>query len=314
MLLSDFGAVPPITTFRPMLAPQEEPTRYKDYFKKLQYPLLGSIKYDGIRGAVRDALVMSRTWKPLPSYQVQDEFSIYEFADSEIIEGDPFSHDVYNRTQSHVMSADKPGELAMYVFDFIHPKALNLPFYQRLELAWKAFSGHDNVKVVEHVEIDNEDELLEFEEKALALGAEGIMMRNPVGIYKNGARCTFNEGLIYKLKRFEVIEAKVIGFEERMHNTNVQERDERGYAKRSSSKEGKVGSGIAGKLIVFYEGKEHPVAPGIFKHPELLDMWLNPHKYIGRYLKVKHFPKGAKDGLRQPRAMGWRDKMDMVKD
>ena len=39
--------------FKPMLAPGEDPLSYPDYFDKLQYPLLGSPKFDGIRCIIK---------------------------------------------------------------------------------------------------------------------------------------------------------------------------------------------------------------------------------------------------------------------
>ena len=80
-------------------------------------------------------------------------------------------------------------------------------------------------------------------------GYEGVMLRCPRSPYKQG-RSTFKEGYLLKLKKFLDDEAVVIGFEERLHNTNEKESDERVYAKRSSKKEGMVRANTLGSLIV----------------------------------------------------------------
>ena len=179
-----------IKRFRPLLAPQEDPISFPDFFKKLNYPLLGSAKLDGIRALPRDNVVYSRTMKPIPSYQVQDEFGCVQWGDGELIEGNATDPDVYNRTQSHVMSREKFGELTFHIFDFAAPQCLTLPYYRRLEKAQSHLASHQGVLVVDHFEINNEVELLEAEERILSLGYEGMMLRNPLSHYKTG-RGTF---------------------------------------------------------------------------------------------------------------------------
>ena len=99
--------------FKPLLSPREDPLSYPDYFKKLQYPYLCSPKIDGIRGIVDGNNIMrSRTWKPIPSIQVQEELTRIEFLDGELTAGNPWLPNIYNVTQSHVMSFDKPAGLS----------------------------------------------------------------------------------------------------------------------------------------------------------------------------------------------------------
>jgi len=296
--------------FRPLLPPRESPQSYPEFFQKIQYPLLGSAKYDGIRGIVKES-VMSRTFIPLPSLQVQDLFSEYKDIDAEIIEGNPTDFGVYNRTQSHVMSVDKPGDIHMYALDYTHPDVLHLPFYIRLEHLEIFVKDLPNVSLVEHTPIENEEELLAFEEEVLRKGFEGAMFKSPIKPYKNGPRCTFREGIIYRLKRFEDAEAVVIGFEEALTNLNTLEENAFGLAKRSTHKSGMVPAGRVGKIIAIFKGQKIDIAPGNFTHEELEEMLLNPARHKGRLLKFRYFLHGQKDKPRHPRAIGWRNKMDI---
>lgn len=299
-------------SFKPMLAPGEDPLRYPDYFKKLNYPLLCSPKYDGIRCIVKSRMCLSRTGKLLPSYQVQEVFSKYEHFDGELIEGSPYDFNVYNRTQSYVMSEDKPGDIRFYVFDYTHPDWLRQPFYRRLEKLEIELAkiNSEEIKNIEHIHVETYDDLLMYEEACLASGFEGIMMRDPVGYYKNG-RGTFREGLIYKLKRFREDEAIIIGFEEKMHNTNELQTNELGYAKRSSSKEGMKPANTVGNFICYYNDQEISVAPGAFNHDELQKIWNCKEEFIGELLKFRYFAHGVKDKPRQPRAVGFRSIIDL---
>lgn len=296
---------------RPLLAPREVPASYPSYFEKLQYPLEGSPKLDGIRGYVNDGFVLSRTAKPLPSAQVQCEFSHIPYLDSEIIVGSPTAPDVYNTTQSHVMSYDKPAdEIKMFVFDFCAPAWHSIPFYERHAHAGELIKNDSRFVLVPHTPINDLDELLAFESTCLEAGYEGIMLRNPVGIYKTG-RATFMQNIIYKLKRFIDTEGVIVGFEEQMVNMNEQTRDELGFAKRSSAKAGLVPGGTLGKFYVTWNGITISVGPGNFNHAERLNIWLNRELYLGKILKYRYFGIGMKDLPRHPRAIGFRDLMDM---
>jgi DNA ligase-1 len=297
--------------FKPQLAPREDPTSFPDYFKKLPFPLMCSPKLDGIRCIIDESLnARSRTWKLIPSNQVQNEFNHEAWTDGELISGPPTAHDVYNRTQSYVMSANKPGSLSYYLFDYCAPGWLLEPFYKRYEKVEQLCKTIDVFTLVEHEHIDNIEQLLEYEGKCLDAGYEGIMMRDPMGRYKCG-RGTFREGIIFKLKRYAEDEGRIIGFVERKHNTNEQTRDALGYAERSSAQAGKVGTGMLGKFLVHFEGQVEEIASGNFNHAQLKEIWENKESYIGKYVKFKHFPHGVKDKLRFPRATGFRDEMDM---
>jgi DNA ligase-1 len=251
---------------------------------------------------------MSRTFKILPSLQVQLEFGLEELNhyDGELIDGNPLDFDVYNRTQSKVMSEGKEGNIKFYVFDYTAPEFLNKPFYIRLE----ELKSRTNVELIEHIELNSYDELIEYETKCLQMGFEGIMLRNPISIYKCG-RGTFREGIIYKLKRFKDSEGLILDILPMMSNTNTLETDELGYAKRSYSKAGLVETAFAGRFIVWHEGQEIDVAPGSFSHEEREEILKDKDKYIGKHLKFRYFAHGIKDKPRFPRALGFRTLLDV---
>jgi DNA ligase 1 len=291
--------------FKPLLAPRESPSSYPDFFKELRYPLLCSPKIDGIRCLVKDNICMSRTFKPLPSFQLQTQFYDITDLDGEIVEGDLTDFGVFNRTQSHVMSEDKPGDLTYHVFDYIAEDALHWPFWERLDHLSKLISGKGTRKLVSHEFVESYDELVSYEDSQLLLGYEGLIMRDPFAPYKQG-RGTFKQGIIYKLKRFEDIEAMIVGFVEQNTNTNVQERDELGYAKRSSAKDGQVGAGTLGKFIVDFNGMDIAVNPGTFNHEQRKQIWDDQDFYKYKMLKFKYFSHGVKDKPRYANALGFR--------
>lgn len=300
--------------FKPLLAPNNDPLNTPDYLDKLRYPLLVSPKLDGIRCIVKDGRCKSRKMLDLPSTQVQHMFSKYEEFDGEILVG-PIDEQCYNRTQSHVMSRDKPGDLKFHVFDIADEDLAFVPFMTRFEMLKSVVAAfHDgNIIIVPHTLCNNKEELLIHEEKCLAQGYEGVMMRDPNGKYKWG-RGTFKEGIIYKLKRFQDAEARVIDFEEQYFNFNEAELDELGHTKRSSSKSGLMPGDTLGKFIVYYNEDFLPIPCGNLNHAERKYIWDNKEQYRNKLLKFRYFGYGVKNRPRMPRFIGWRDEIDVSTD
>lgn len=313
-------------SFAPTLAATLDPMKDPDVLSKIRFPPWVSPKYDGIRGVGRDGRLKSRTLLDLPSTQVQERFGHLTHFDGEVIAGDPCDgDDVYNRTQSTVMSKSKPhDDLRFYVFDWADPEMANAAYLARsavLEQAVKDL-GRDDVIFVQSEWVENLEEFLDAEARYIEMGFEGIMGRNPASGYEhrrgtlgNPKKPKDSDQCLMKLKRFEDFEAVIVGFIEQMTNTNEAGKDEFGRTKRSSSKEGKVPAGTLGLLLVEYgteDGADVAEIPcGVLKKHQRKHVWDNPHLYLGKYIKVRHFPFGAKTGLRLPRCVGFRDPMDM---
>lgn len=307
--------------FKPMLSPSNDPMKDPSFFAGLRYPLLCSPKLDGIRCIVKGGQCLSRTLLPLPSKQIQALFKDCINLDGEIIIGNETDADVYNRTQSHVMSVNKIADVAdikFRVFDTTDLLLCDDRFDIRLDVVKKLiystrgteWPSYKNVSFIQHTLCHSEEQLLAYEAAMLEQGYEGIMMRDPAGRYKHG-RGTFKEGLIYKLKRFQDDEATVIGFQQQMKNNNVEETDALGYSKRSTAKEGLIPVQTLGKFVVKYGDLELEIAPGILTAANRKEIWDNADKYVGKILKFRHFAYGVKDKPRFPRFVGWRTKEDM---
>jgi DNA ligase-1 len=298
--------------FKPLLCPGQEPLSYPNFFKELPFPLLASYKLDGIRCIVKGNYCMSRSFKILPSYQVQDEFSHYEHFDGELIEGCWTDPNVYNRTQSFVMSAEKIGNMHFHVFDYTPPELLNTHFEYRLEQLRKKFETYSvpYTSILEHKLIGNLTELYDFEEEALTMGFEGLILRNPKGIYKQN-RATWRDQIIFRLKRFKDNEGIITGFNEAFHNVNEAKEDALGYTERSYSKEGLVPANMLGSFVVRFEDQEIQVAAGAFNHDERIHIWKHREQYLNKILKFRHFAYGVKSKPRFPRAIGFRSEIDL---
>jgi DNA ligase-1 len=301
--------------FRLMLAPQDSPRTNPNFFNLIKYPLLVSPKLDGIRCVVKPkgsvAVAYSRKFLPLRSFQVQEDFTHALHLDGELLAGHPTEPNVYNKTQSHVMSFDKPGDLKFHVFDYCSTEYLDRPFGDRLckvreEVKKLNERGLSEYCVLEHNLVHNYNDLLELEAQYVEAGYEGLMGRWIGGKYKEG-RASMNEGIFFKLKRYEDTEGVLLDVLEGFVNDNAPEIDEQGYVKRSHAREGKTPSGMVGKFVVDFNGTAINVSPGNFTKDQLITILRDKEKYLGKYLKFKYMAYGMKDAPRSANAISFRE-------
>lgn len=290
---------------KPMLLPREMPD-----LDKITYPVYVTPKLDGIRCLIDKGVALSRTLKPIPNKHIQAWAKQWarelQGADGELIVGEPTSSTVYRDTNSFVMSHDKVGDFTFFILD--KWDIPNLIFYTR-ELV-KKLSIVPFAINVHSEEASGKDDVLFLEMSYINMNYEGIVLRNPKGIYKYG-RCTLKENNSFKLKRFVDDEAVIIGFEEEMHNGNEAGTNELGGTKRSSCKSGLTGKGSLGAFVCQTSDKvEFSVGTG-FTQQDRLDFWNNKEALMGSYLKYKYFPVGVKEKPRHPVFLGFRDSIDM---
>ncbi len=288
-----------MTTLKPLLASPAN-------LDLLTYPLYASPKLDGIRALMVGGRLVSRKLLDIPNKHVQALVrDLPNGIDGELIDGDPTAPDVYLRTNSLVMSNDKPigSSLQLHLFDVWDRPGT--PYTERyaelLGRNWGQFAC-----VLTQMIVSNRDELDAYEANAVAKGYEGVMLRSMHAHYKHG-RSTAKEGILLKVKRYEDSDAVIIGVEEEMHNGNEAERDNLGRTKRSTAKGGKTGKGTMGALVVrdLKTGVEFNIGTG-FTAADRAAEW-KP----GEIVKYKFFPVGVKDKPRHPVYLGRRSKLDL---
>jgi DNA ligase-1 len=291
---------------KPMLLPRETPN-----LDTLQYPVHVTPKLDGIRCLIKNGVALSRTLKPIPNKSIQEWANKHhlelEGMDGELIVGSPTSSTVYRDTNSFVMSIDKVGEFFFYHLDWWND--MDEPYFVRYQDVMVDTVPSNYRKVLSY-NAHSKEKLLELEEHCLEKGYEGIVIRNPHGLYKYG-RCTIKEANAFKLKRFEDDEAVIIGWEEEQHNGNNAETNELGRTKRSTKQSGLSGKETLGAFICkTRDGVEFKIGSG-FDAGDRQKFWENKSDLLGYIVKYKHFPIGVKDKPRHPIFLGFRNAMDM---
>lgn len=280
----------------------------------INFPIYISTKFDGVRAMVIDSVVYSRSLKPIRNNHVQKLFGKEEYNgfDGELIVGDIYAKDVFQKTTSGVMSHDGCPDVKFYVFDLWNLPDLDYESRQRVlqDLLLQDSTMSSVVYTMIHKchTVEDLDFFLKHEEK---VGGKGLIGRNPLGRYKYG-RSTPKEQFSMKFKFFKTEEFEVIGFTERMHNSNEQKRDELGYAERSSAKEGMIPMNTLGSLVLKYGDDTFNVGTG-FSDALRDEIWFNQEKYLGKLASIRYMSVGMDKLPRVPSFQGFRDEDDMSK-
>ena len=295
--------------FKPMLAPSES-LRPKDLLNLRGLPTLASPKLDGIRCCIINGVPLSRNLKPIPNRYINECLRNFPQLDGELLLRDADS--TFQDVTSAVMSRDGQPDFCLWAFDcFESPdKPFGFRFQQAREHVKReaAGSNRNRVALLEHSFFAHGEALQEYEQKCVDDGFEGIMLRSPTGIYKYG-RATLKEGTLIKVKRFHDSEAKVIAFEEEMHNANEAKVNALGLTERSTHKANKVGKNTLGKLVCTWQGMEIRVAG--FTDVEADRIWDSRPKFLGKMVKFAYQELTNEGAPRFPTFKGWRDKEDM---
>lgn len=289
---------------------------------KIKFPVLATPKIDGIRCLRINGYSVSRTFKRIPNKYIQQQMQgLPDGLDGELIINGEFQ-----KTTSGVMSRDGEPDFKYCVFDnTLSPVGVGYTYQERLSALSLMFNRTITGETLRTTPIVpqlpvfccniparylyNLNKLQEYESEMLALGHEGIIIRQPDSPYKCG-RSTEREGYLVKLKRFKDAEAEVIGFEEQMENTNELKKDELGHAKRSTHKEGMIGKNTLGKFVVKSEFGVFRIGTGVGLTDKLRKtIWCNQHRYLGRGITYKYQEIGTKNLPRCPIFKGFREDM-----
>ena len=276
----------------------------------VKFPVYVSTKLDGIRCLIIDGVAYSRSLKPIRNKYIQSIIGNekYNGFDGELVVGNIYDKDVFQKTTSGVMSEKGEPNFVFYVFDdFTHP---NLPYSERADvMRYKVDTLTDHIKFLGQKLIHTVDDIKLVLGKEQSLGGEGLILRNPDGVYKFG-RSTPKQQLSIKVKFFEQDEFEIVGFEERYTNTNEATINELGYTSRSSHKDNLVPTNTLGSLVLKCGDTTFKCGTG-FDDALRKEIWGYKEKYLGKLASIRYMSVGQKTLPRVPSFIGWRDKDDM---
>ena len=275
--------------------------------EKAKFPYAATPKIDGIRFLMVGGAALTRSFKPIRNEYLQKILSsnLPDGIDGELTSGSTFQE------CSSIMRIKGEPDFKVWIFDFVNPKGEVKPYKERMDELRK-FENFNipSYEILFPTIVSNQEQIDHLMINNLNAGYEGLMLRDPNGIYKFG-RSSVKENILLKVKEFMDDEAEIIAFREKMVNTNEGLKDNFGRTKRSSCQDGLKPSGTLGGLILRNsEGLEFSCGSGL--NDALRDeIWKNQSKYLGKLVKYKYMSKGIKELPRHPVFIGFRDEIDL---
>ena len=275
--------------------------------EKAKFPYAATPKIDGIRFLMVGGAALTRSFKPIRNEYLQKILSsnLPEGIDGELTSGSTFQE------CSSIMRIKGEPDFKVWIFDFVNPKGEVKPYKERMDELRK-FENFNipSYEILFPTIVSNQEQIDHLMINNLNAGYEGLMLRDPNGIYKFG-RSSVKENILLKVKEFMDDEAEIISFREKMINTNEGLKDNFGRTKRSSCQDGLKPSGTLGGFILRNsEGLEFSCGSGL--NDALRDeIWKNQSKYLGKLVKYKYMSKGIKELPRHPVFIGFRDETDL---
>lgn len=303
-------------TFKPMLAPNESVD-----LNSIKYQILASYKFDGIRCIFKNGEILSRSLKQIQNKQLRlklEPLRKYSEDNDIILDGEIYSPDLtFQQITSFVMTQDFedkksikkyghivqiPDHLKFYCFDYLDEGLFeDIYFDTRIKFVRDNMKQFGGIAVpIDHKLLNSKEEVENYFEEALTDGYEGLILRDPKGTYKFG-RGTIREGLIYKLKPFVTIDAKVTGVvQSTIVDPNAEKTiNELNRSVTSKKKNDRILIEKASAFNVEYKGKELKVVLAM-NDEEKEEVWKNKDSYIGKMIEYKGMLIGAKDVPRHP--------------
>lgn len=289
---------------------------------KIKFPVLVQPKIDGVRGLNLGTGLTGRSLKPHANLYTTRLFTC---SDSVGIDGELTANDwahprLCNLTTSALNTIKGEPYLVWWAFDYIVPFTLALPYSKRYALLedrvayLRASVGPLDIRVVPSQVCTTMEQVLDLENYWLDTGMEGVILRDPNGLYKNG-RSTVREGGLLRIKRFVEEDAVVLSVVEGETNNNAEQTNELGHTFRTTHQENMVPNECVGSLICqdVKTSNMITVAAGKMTHPEREFYFHNQKHIIGTTIKYQHFPKGVKDKPRFPTFQSFRSPSDISK-
>jgi hypothetical protein len=278
--------------------------------RKLKFPVLVSLKVDGIR-SVRTTDLFSCRMKLIPNVEIRRRSMILPYGfDMELYT----QHLEYHEIESIVMSEEHERhlEINFWMIDWYLTDDFDYPFpygdrMRRLSM-WNSKHPVPGLIFKKPDLVDTPDQLMEVFLRYEKENGEGICFRTLNSPYKQGYS-TLNEQYLVKLCRYVREEVTIIGFNEQMVNKNRSNRNALGLMDRSSMKSRQQGKGTLGAFIVMNkDGLTFNVGTGEgLTESKRQEIWDNQDKWINKQITIKHKPHGQKLKPRSPVYVGLRE-------
>lgn len=309
-------------------------------FKGMRFPVWGFYKIDGVRGCHVTGKFTGRSLEDMKNTALAEKFGRpgYEGMDGEltingllrdcelprIIEQDgdratlcSLTTGITNRAKLRKGETELPTNVVWNLFEYLHPDVIDLVYEERYgRLAALVGDGADPaIRLLPYEVIETPEQAAAFIIRAVDLGYEGAVFRDPKAKHKHG-RATVKGNDFWRFKPASVKDCVITGFEEAMENQNEATTNALGHTERSSHKENKVGKGMIGTFLAtdVVTGQAVRLNAGSSTHQQRVEWFNNPDEIVGWAAEYCSLDTGVKDAPRQARFTRRREKYDEAKE
>lgn len=287
-----------IPTFKCMLADNKKLVNFEDFV----YPCIAQYKLDGFRAIyIPGKGFIGRSGKPISNVNLEDHINIPDIAigdKPQVFDGELYSHDIHFNEISSILRSDKeiPDSLKYVIYSMISredwdKRKSNTPYHaqlKRIGIGIKIY-GNNNIQGINSFIINNPYELEELYNKALNLGYEGLMVKDPNASYQF-KRVTLKSKIMAKIKPEDFADGKIINWFKGADGSKLENK-------------------FGGFIIELENGKEVRVGGG-FDDKEREKYGVKTDGYIGSWIRISYLEKTPAGSLRGPVFQGIRDCKD----
>ena len=158
-------------------------------------------------------------------------------------------------------------KIKYYIFDIVDTEKIFEERYQILKKWSTVIKGNSILRIVPTFRVNYKDDIWIYLEKFKEKNFEGIIIRNPKGLYKIGKRSTD----LLKFKPLKTDKYLIVGV--------VEERDINGNPKNS----------LGALILSDKEGNEFKIGTGPLLTREMrINLWKERDRLVGRYAVIKY--------------------------
>lgn len=257
----------------------------------IEYPCFVQPKLDGIRCVYFPHLkqFIGRNGRIIPNLNLHDHFEINT---DMILDGELYDHSLKFNDIVSVTSSDEksiPEGFRFVVFNALtkeewEKQECTTTYLEQTDIISTIVSTSKNIEAITNYEAKCPEQAMHLHYSFLSKGYEGSMVRNKTSKYQ-WKRVRINEGVLIKIKPFDLVDAEVTGFYE-------------GTSKYQSM--------LGGLTVRLENGIMTDIGSG-FTDSERQEYWQHKDKLIGKWIVVKYTELTPDNNLRFPIFEGFRD-------
>lgn len=273
--------------------------------KLLKFPVLATLKLDGIRAIRANGTLLSRTLKQIPNKSIRERSMVLSGGFDMELWNPNLS---YDQIESIVMSKEhKDSDLIeFHILDTFNIENAN--YEQRMWHIKKDTKCYSNCPFwFEEPSLCNSaEELFEHFIRFESNDGEGICFRVPWGKYKQG-RSTLKEQYLVKLCRYIREEVTILSTYEQLENANNTNHNAIGNMNRATFVDNKFGKNTLGGFnVIRANGDTFSVGTGVgLTDIRRKELWEKRGELVGKVITIK-YKGGGKIKPRSPVMVGFR--------